>query len=128
MTRSSQVWTEKRIEILVSHLLRIGVILAGVIVLIGGVLYLMDNGGELPQEHVFRGEPAALRQIPGIVTNAFQLNGQAIIQLGVLLLILTPIARVAFSVFAFWQQHDRLYVFVTLVIFAILVHGLFATG
>jgi uncharacterized membrane protein len=121
-------WTDQQMDITISVLLRVGVTLAAAIVIIGGILYLIHNGHGIPEDHIFRGEPADLRQVPGVLHEVQALRGRGIIQLGILLLILTPVARVAFSVFAFWQQRDRLYIIVTLIVLAILVHGLLTTG
>ena len=126
MARTRQ-WTDQQVEITISILLRIGVTLAAAIVVVGGILYLVHNGHQIPEDHIFRGEPADLRQIPGVLNDVLALRGRGIIQLGILLLILTPVARVAFSVFAFWQQHDRLYIIITLIVLLIL-HDLLATG
>jgi uncharacterized membrane protein len=121
-------WTDQQVEVTISVLLRIGVTLAAAIVVVGGILYLTHHSNEIPDDRIFRGEPADLRQIPGVLNDVLTLRGQGIIQFGILLLILTPIARVAFSVFAFWQQRDRLYIIVTLIVLVILIHGLLATG
>ena len=51
-------------------------------------------------------------------------RGRGLIQFGLLLLIATPVARVAFSVAAFAIQRDRLYVVVTLIVLAILTYSL----
>jgi uncharacterized membrane protein len=125
---TTRQWTDQQIDITISVLLRVGVTLAAAIVIVGGVLYLIHNGHDIPEDHVFRGEPADLRQILGVLHDVLILRGQGVIQLGILLLILTPVARVAFSVFAFWQQRDRLYIIVTLIVLVILVHGLLSTG
>ncbi|BAY49975.1 hypothetical protein SAMD00079811_76040 (plasmid) [Scytonema sp. HK-05] len=125
---STRRWTDQQVEITISILLRIGVTLAGAIVVVGGILYLIHNGRDIPKDHIFRGEPADLRQIPGVLNDVLALRGRGIIQLGILLLILTPVARVAFSVFAFWQQRDQLYIIVTLIVLVVLIHGLLATG
>lgn len=121
-------WTDQQVEITISVLLRVGVTLAAAIVIAGGILYLIHNGHDMPMDHVFRGEPADLRQIPGVLNEVLAFHGRGIIQLGILLLILTPVARVAFSVFAFWQQRDRLYIIVTSIVLVILIHGLLTTG
>ena len=121
-------WTDQQVEITISVLLRVGVTLAAAVAIVGGILYLIHNGHDIPEDHIFRGEPADLRQVPGVLNDVLALRGQGIIQLGILLLILTPVARVAFSVFAFWQQRDRLYIIVTLIVLVILIHGLLATG
>jgi uncharacterized membrane protein len=70
------------------------------------------------------GEPTDLRSVSGIVTDALSLQARGIIQLGLLLLVATPVARVAFSAFAFAQQRDRTYVMVTLGVLAVLVYSL----
>jgi uncharacterized membrane protein len=125
---NTRQWSDQQVEITISVLLRIGVTLAAVTVIVGGLLYLIHNGTTIPDDRVFRGEPVDLRQVPGILNDVLALRGRGIIQLGVLLLILTPVARVAFSVFAFWQQRDRLYIIVTLIVLGILVHGLLSTS
>ncbi len=115
---------DERMDAVISILLATGVGLAALVVLIGGALYLARHGGEMPQYGVFQGEPSDLRTIPGVMGAALSLSGRGIIQLGILLLIATPIARVVFSVAAFAAQRDRLYVVVTLIVLAILVVNL----
>jgi uncharacterized membrane protein len=73
---------------------------------------------------VFRGEPSELRTISGILHEALALRGRGLIQLGLLILIATPIARVAFSLFAFLYQRDWLYVVVTLMVLGLLLYSL----
>lgn len=106
------------------NLLRIGVMLAAGAVFMGGSLYLLRNGASTPDYYVFRGEPEALRSIRGILEGALSLRGRAIIQLGLLILIATPVARVAFSVYGFARQRDRTYVAITLVVLALLLFSL----
>jgi uncharacterized membrane protein len=108
------------------NLLRAGVLLAAVVVFGGGVLYLARHGTEPADYRVFRGEPADLRSPVGIVTDALAPRGRGLIQLGLLLLIATPVARVAFSVFAFARQRDTTYVGATLIVLALLLYSLFS--
>ena len=79
---------------------------------------------QVPGYHAFRGEPDPLRTIRGIILEARSLSGPGLIQLGLLLLIATPIARVVFSVFGFARQRDRLYVLITLVVLLLLTYSL----
>jgi uncharacterized membrane protein len=58
------------------------------------------------------------------VNDALAFRGRGLIQLGLLLLIATPLARVAFSVVAFALEGDRLYVVVALIVLAVLVCSL----
>ena len=124
MVNLTQKWTDHYVERLIGNLLQAGVILASAVVLLGGVIYLARHGLSAPQYHVFRGEPTDLRTLSGIMREASTLQGRGIIQLGLLLLIATPVARVAFSVAAFAIQRDRLYVVVTLIVLAILLFSL----
>ena len=117
-------WTDQRIEAIIGDLLRTGVIFSGAIVLIGGIVYLVHQGHTTPHYGVFHGEPSDLRSVRGIVRDALAGQGRGIIQLGLLFLIATPVARVVFSIFAFAVQRDRLYVVVTLTVLAILMFSL----
>lgn len=124
MMDSKPAWSEQQVEEVVGNLLRGGVTLAVVVVLAGGILYLIRYGATLPDYRVFHGEPADLRSVSGIVKDALELRSRGIIQLGLLLLIATPVARVAFSVVAFILQRDRLYVVVTLIVLGVLLYSL----
>lgn len=121
-----RAWTDERVARLVGNLLRLGVLLAAAVVATGGLLYLVRHGGDPVAYHVFHGEPRALRDIGGIVASVSGLGGRAIIQLGLLLLIATPVARVAFSAAAFALERDRMYVVVTLIVLATLLYSLAA--
>lgn len=117
--------TDADVGIFVAKLLRIGVISASVIALIGGLMYLAKHGGQTPEYHVFYGAPKDMRELPDILTGVLALKGRAIIQLGVVILLATPIIRIAFSVFAFAVERDRLYVFITLIVLAVIMVGIF---
>jgi uncharacterized membrane protein len=114
----------EKIDNFVGNLLRAGVAVSGAVVFAGGLVYLVRHGSEMPAYHVFRGEPADLRTLRGIIEDAFSLRGRGIIQLGLLLLIATPIARVAYLVYAFARQGDRLYSLIALIVLLLLFAGL----
>lgn len=97
MPRSS----DERMERIIGALLRAGVTLSTILVLAGTALYLSRHAADHPDFRLFHGEPRQLRGITGIAREAFALRGPGLIQLGLLVLIATPLARVAFSVFAF---------------------------
>jgi uncharacterized membrane protein len=119
---------EKRMDEIMGRLLRTGVILAAVFVLTGGVVYVVRHPEPVTDYRVFQGEPEELRTVPGIIHEALALHGRGLIQLGLLILIATPIARVAFSVVAFLYQRDWTYVMVTLVVLGLLVYSLLGGG
>ncbi len=124
MAESKRTWTDQQVEAILGNLLRIGVILAAVVVLVGGVLYLIHYGATLPDYRIFHGEPTDLRSVSGIVKDVLDLRRRGTIQFGLLLLIATPIARVVFSVFAFARQRDHVYVSITLFVLIVLLYSL----
>jgi uncharacterized membrane protein len=126
MTR--RIWGDQRIEGIIGNLLRAGVILSAVVVTFGGSIYLVRHFSESTNYRTFRGEPAAYRTIHGILASAYSLHGSGVIQLGLLLLIATPVARVAFSIWGFAAEHDRLYVIFTVIVLAILLYSLLGSG
>jgi uncharacterized membrane protein len=109
---------------MVAFLLRFGVNVAAGIVVLGGIVFLYRHGRELPHYEVFRGEPSDLRTIGGTARNAAALSGRGLIQLGLLVLMATPVARVALSLIVFTFQRDRTYVVVTLIVLALLLLSL----
>ena len=124
MSQPKHVWTDEQMEQIVSSLLRSGVIIAALVVLVGGGFYLVHYGATLPNYRIFRGEPADLRSVSGIIGDVLSLHPRGLIQLGLLLLIATPVARVAFSILAFALQRDRTYVVVTLIVLGVLIYSL----
>jgi uncharacterized membrane protein len=117
-------WNDQKIEDIIGNLLRIGVGTAAAVVLVGAAAYLVRHGFGHANYRVFRGEPSDLRTLRGIVRAALGLHPRGIIQLGLVLLIATPVARVAFSVFAFAVERDRMYVVFTLMVLGILIVSL----
>jgi uncharacterized membrane protein len=120
----SRSWSDQTIEILLSKLLRAGVLLSAAVVSIGAVIYLVHHGSSSMDFGAFRGEPAEFRTIRGIIRATIALRGRGIIQLGLLLLIATPVARVALSIVGFAEERDRLYVGLTSIVFVILMYSL----
>lgn len=124
MSDSGKSLAEQEMDTVIGNLLRIGVFVAGTIVLIGGIFYLIRHGGEIPEYRIFHGQPVDLRTLSGILRDVVKFRARAIIQLGFLLLIATPVARVAFTVYAFARQKDLVYVMVTLFVLAVLIFSL----
>jgi len=118
-------WTDDAMEQLIGNLLRYGVLIAAAVVLLGGLLYLVQHGSAQPAYHVFQGEPTTLRNLHDILVGATTLQSRWVIQLGLLLLIATPVARVALSLVAFAVQGDRLYVVITAIVLGVLAYSLF---
>ncbi|HTV59539.1 MAG TPA: DUF1634 domain-containing protein [Verrucomicrobiae bacterium] len=108
----------------IGTLLRTGVVLSALLVFVGGMVYVFRHPSIPINYRTFSGEPDNLRHIAGIVQASLSFHGRAIIQLGLLLLIATPVMRVAFSVFAFAMEKDWKYVVVTLIVLVLLLYSL----
>ena len=117
-------WTDYRMEQIIGNLLRVGVVLAAAVVFVGGVMYLVQHGSAAPDYHTFHAVPDNLRSLPGIMHEAMALQSRGIIQLGLLLLVLTPVSRVAFSAIGFLEERDRMYVIITLIVLSVLLFSL----
>ncbi|HUM06793.1 MAG TPA: DUF1634 domain-containing protein [Terriglobales bacterium] len=126
MARSE--WTDRRVETIVGNLLRAGVIVSALVVLAGGAVFLIRHGFEPANYRVFRGEPSELKHIRGVLRGIAGLHGRAFIQLGLLLLIATPIARVALALFGFAEERDRMYVGFTAAVLVVLLYSLLGSA
>jgi uncharacterized membrane protein len=123
-----QNWADRSIEEIVGTLLRIGVSLSAFVVSFGAVIYLTRHGRSPADYRGFRGEPSDLRSLSGILRDAYGLHGRGIIQFGLLLLIATPVVRVAFSIWGFAAEEDRLYMIFTGIVLVILLYSLLGSG
>jgi uncharacterized membrane protein len=117
-------WTDRDVESIIGSLLRVGVLLAAAVVMTGGLIYTARHGFERVDYRVFHGEPRNLTEMHGIFGEALKFDSRGIIQLGLLLLIATPVARVAFSIVGFAVERDRMYVAFTALVLAVLLYSL----
>ncbi|MGE5237827.1 MAG: DUF1634 domain-containing protein [Chloroflexota bacterium] len=108
----------------IGMVLRVGVVVSALVVFSGGVLYLAACGDDVPAYKVFRGEPADLKTASGILADVLSLRAAGLIQFGLLLLIATPVVRVAFSIVAFGLERDWIYVVVTVIVLSILIYSI----
>ena len=121
----TEFWRDKDIEVLIGNLLRAGVELSSVTILLGGIIYLFNNGGTIPDYKSFEGLKHSYYTLPQVLKGVQEGRGEHIVQLGVLFLIATPVARIVFSIFGFIQEKDRLYIFITLIVLAIILCSIF---
>lgn len=128
MTHETPRMSERELEQVIGRLLQYGVLLAAAVTLLGGVMLLVHHGAAPANYSVFQGEPAHLRSLTAIVSGAFSGQATSIVQLGLLLLIATPVARVAFTLVAFALQRDRMYVLITTIVLGLLLYGLLFGG
>ncbi len=117
-------WTDEQVDRVIGTVLRVGVVVSALVVFAGGVFYLAGYGNDVPAYKVFRGEPADLRTVSGILDDVLSLRRTGLIQFGLLLLIATPVIRVAFSIVAFGLERDWIYVVVTAIVLSILIYSI----
>jgi uncharacterized membrane protein len=124
----SNLRQDQRMDQIMAVLLRSGVLLSASLVFVGGVVYLSRHDLPVINYRVFQGEPQELRTVGGILREAAKFHGRGLIQLGLLILIATPLARVLFSVVAFIYEKDWTYVAITMIVLALLCYSLFGGG
>ncbi|WP_075565862.1 DUF1634 domain-containing protein [Ihuprevotella massiliensis] len=114
------------IQQLIGNTLRWGVILACLLATIGGVYYLMEHGLDpVPDYRHFDIASAAAQTnyttLGGLWQGILHDDAASCVQVGVIVLILTPIARVVLSLFDFIVEQDWLYVSITAIVLAVII-------
>lgn len=111
---------DKDMQLLLGQVLRAGTVVSISIVFAGGVFYLYRHGLSVVDYKTFNGAPDFLQHFRGVINAVFHLNAPAVMQLGIMLLIATPILRVAFSAIGFVLERDYLYVGISLLVLFII--------
>jgi uncharacterized membrane protein YfcA/uncharacterized membrane protein len=108
-------------DLIISSILRGGVLLSVVVILVGiAGVYISLPRAALPATF-----PDTL---PAVLSGSLQGNPLAIVILGLLILLATPLARVTVSIAAFAIERDRLYIIITSIVLTILLFGIFGVG
>ena len=121
-------WTDERVEQWIGMLLRWGVMLSAAVASVGAVIYVARYGGSHVSYATFHRVPAGLDSVGGVLRGALALRSRWVMQLGLLLLIATPVARVALSLVSFALQRDRTYMVMTALVLGLLLYGLVGPG
>jgi uncharacterized membrane protein len=125
MTKSVKIWNDERMRFIMGTLLRAGVLIAAFLVILGGILFFIQHPSETYNFTSFKGEPDRLKHVGQILREALQFKSRAVIQLGLLVLIATPVARVIFSLIGFLFEKDWIYVAITSLVLCILCYSIF---
>lgn len=115
---------DRDIENIMGSLLRYGVLTSLLIVLIGAVFYLFQHGNEAPSYKKFLGEPKRFSELRQVWSSAWMGRGRSIIQLGLFVLIATPIARIVFSIIGYILERDYLYIVITMIVLGVILYSL----
>jgi uncharacterized membrane protein len=120
------IYTDHAMESTIGKILRAGVTISALLVLAGGLISLRHPWTRMPDYSHFVRERASLDTVSGVFDGIRNLNAASVIQLGILVLIATPVVRVVMCVVGFARQHDRLYVMVSSLVLLILWYSLFS--
>jgi len=124
---SNRILGDRDMQKIIGTLLRIGVVSASVIALVGGVIYLFVHGMDImPDYSKFHNEAPIYTHLSGIISGVLSLDARSIMQLGVVVLIMTPILRVVCSLFSFGIEKDRMYVVITFIVLSIILFSMFS--
>lgn len=112
----------RKTELIISGVLRGGVLLS-VAVILGGIsyFYVLRYTGMLSH-------PTFPDTLPAVAAGVLHGDPLAIVVLGLLILLATPVIRVAVSIAAFAIENDRTYVIITALVLAILLFSIFGIG
>src|SRR5947209_16980880 len=108
---------------IIGWVLQGGVILSAVVIVIG--LFMMSLRPDKFAPQKLQSFPQTFGQV---WTGLLILRPQTVIALGLLLLIATPVVRVAVSILAFAVERDRRFVVITLLVLLILLFSIFYVG
>ena len=114
----------RKVELLISNLLRIGVISSLIVVVIGLIISFLHHPDYLhsdQMQQVISPSHMTWDSLRELFAGLIHLRGEAIIMAGLLLLIATPVMRVAVSIVAFMVERDWVFVVVTSFVLAMLV-------
>lgn len=119
---------DQRLDRSVGSVLRTGVTLAAALVLVGGIAFVASHRQAVPDHRKFHAEPTRLTSIAGVLQGAITLDPLYIIQLGLLVLIATPMVRVVACAAGFALERDWTYAIVSLIVLAFLLASIVGSG
>lgn len=117
---------DKDIQQVIGHLLRYGIWTALTVACIGGMIYIFRHSTETVNYSRFiEKDEDIFHIVSAAVSGMLQWKGRSIILIGVLLLFLTPVLRLVFSLVAFLFEKDYLYVGITALVILIISFSIF---
>ena len=114
----------RRLEILISNVLRVGVIASVALIVVGMVLVFVqhpayvNSSDELP--NIVSSKAIFPHTLDALLAGVRNFQGEAIVTLGLLVLMGTPVTRVAVSILAFIYNRDRVYTVITAAVLTLL--------
>lgn len=109
----------------VGNLLRLGVILSVAISIIGFVKLFLE-GFKMPKNYSLLETGSSSEKLWGQFWESLcKGEGMAIIQLGILVLIFTPLMRIVFALIGYLKEKDYIYVIISSIVLAIMAISFF---
>jgi uncharacterized membrane protein len=112
-----------------ARLMLTGVLVAAAIMGAGLIWFVATHEGMPPGDHVFSGEPKYFENPVSMLQRAFDVKAvghrRSLIMIGVVLLLINPLVRVAFAALGFAAQRDKLYTAISLLVFGVLALSFF---
>ncbi len=115
---------DRDIQLTLGALLRVGIISSMSVVFVGALIYLFFHYRDLVNYAKFDPAQAPKGSIGEILSGLTTGNGESVIQMGILLLIFTPVLRILFSIFGFMIERDYLYVLIGVFVLTVILFGL----
>ncbi len=111
--------TVRKAELVISNILRLGVILSAAIVVVGVVMFYV-------REAMFGADTRSFpHSLSAVISGVAQGDARSVIVLGLLVLLMTPVLRVAVSIVAFALEDDWRYVVITSIVLIVLLLSFF---
>jgi len=115
---------DRRLAGRIGVLLRVGVLLSAVVTLAGGVLLLLAHGGAPADLATYPRPTPPPSGLRAILLGALALDPRAVTQLGIALLVATPVSRVALTLVDYIRRRDRAYAALSGLVLLLLVLGM----
>jgi|SRR6476619_1818240 uncharacterized membrane protein len=106
-----------------------GVLVAAAVMGAGLIWFVATHEGMPPGDHLFSGEPKYFENPVSMLERAVSLKAighrRSLIMIGVVLLLINPLIRVAFAAVGFAAQRNRLYTVISLAVLGVLLLSFF---
>jgi uncharacterized membrane protein len=109
-----------KMQNIIASTIIIGVILSVTVMVIAMAIYLYTHNGPAPIKHIYNGEPKQLEKIMLIIKAGLSGNILSILQIGIILLLVNPIIRIAMILYCFIIEKNKLYITVSGIVLIIL--------
>jgi uncharacterized membrane protein len=109
----------RKAELFISNMLRDGVLLSAAIIVMGVIMFFARYSMNVADAHPFP------HSLGAVISGIARADARSVIVLGLLVLLMTPVLRVAVSIVAFAIERDWCYVVITAIVLCVLLLSFF---